>query len=443
MSDIATPPTAASEARYPRPAYAWFMVALLTVAYILNFVDRYILGLLAGAIKEDLGLTDTQLGLLGGLAFGLLYAIAGLFMGWLADHVRRTWIVGIGIALWSAATAASGLAKNFGQLFVARMGVGIGESTLSPCAMSMIADSFPEEKRGKPIALYSAALGIGAGLASLLSAAVLQWAASIDQIIFPVIGEVAAWQFVFLVLGIPGVFFSLVFFVLREPPRQRKTGAGHPWEMLAHVARRWTIYASFVSVFCFMTIMAYSQFFLPLTFERTWGWSPATYAFVNGLTILAVSPLAVNLSGYWSDRLYARGRRDAPLLIAILGVFVIVPTGVIAPLMPSGIAAFVIYGFNTIGIGMVTATGVTALLGITPGRIRAQTIALYYMAISLTGLLIGPPAVGWLNDNVFTPETIRYSMALLPFVFGLPVMLLAPITRRLYLAEFDAQAGAR
>ena len=142
---------------YPKPAQAWYIVILLTLAYVLSFVDRYILGLLVELIKADMGLTDWQIGLLLGPAFAIFYATMGLPLGWLADRWRRTWLVGMGVFLWSAATAASGLAKNFWHLFVTRMAVGVGEATLSPCAMSIISDSFPKHKRGRPIAVYTAA----------------------------------------------------------------------------------------------------------------------------------------------------------------------------------------------------------------------------------------------------------------------------------------------
>ena len=442
MAAPASSATDTARAGYPSRSYAWYVVVLLTIAYILSFVDRYVLGLLAGSIKQDLGLTDSQLGYLLGPAFAIFYATMGLPLGWLADRKRRTWIVGFGVALWSAATAASGLARNFLHLFIARMSVGVGEATLSPCAMSMIADSFPKEQRGKPIAFYTAALGLGAGLASLLSAAVLTWANSIQAIDLPWLGAVAPWQFTFLILGIPGVFFALLFFTLREPPRQRQTAAGNLDDMLRYVGRRAGVFASFVSVFCYMTIIAYSQGFLPLTFQRTWGWSPELYALVNGVTLIVVAPLAVNASGWMSDRLFAAGRRDAPLVIALVGVVIMLPTGVIAPLMPTGVSAFVVYGIQTIGIGMVSATGVTALLNITPDEIRAQTVALYYMCISLAGLLLGPTSVGWLNDLVFGEDGIRYSMALLPALFGLPVLMAAPLIRRLYLNEVVAREAA-
>jgi MFS family permease len=123
------------------------MVVLLTLAYILSYVDRAILGLLVQPIKADLHISDEQVGYLIGWAFGLFYATIGLPLGWLADRQRRTWIVSAGVALWSIATVVSGMARSFSHLFLARMGVGVGEATLSPCAMSLIADSFPPHSR--------------------------------------------------------------------------------------------------------------------------------------------------------------------------------------------------------------------------------------------------------------------------------------------------------
>ncbi len=199
----------------PSKAYAWYTVGLLTVVYIFSFIDRYILGLLIEPIKADLELSDTQVGLLLGPAFALFYTTLGVPLGWLADRGRRTWIIGAGIAVWSLATAASGIAKSFVQLFIARITVGVGEATLSPCALPVIADSFPPEKRGKPIAFYSAALSIGAGLAYIAGASVIIWSKTVDSIVLPIVGAVAPWQFAFIAVGLPGLLIAMLCLTLR------------------------------------------------------------------------------------------------------------------------------------------------------------------------------------------------------------------------------------
>ncbi|NKB44835.1 MAG: MFS transporter [Alphaproteobacteria bacterium] len=437
-------------APYPTPTVAWTMVILLTLAYILSFVDRYILSLLVEPIKADLELTDTQIGLLLGPAFALFYATMGLPFGWLADKKRRTWIVGFGIALWSAATAFSGVAKNFGHMFLARMSVGVGEATLSPCAMSMIADSFPKEERGKPIAVYSTAMSLGAAAASFVGAAILTWAKSGAEVSLPLLGIVAPWQFAFIVVGLPGLLLSALFFIMREPVRRQViTGTGDEsgsfGEMLRYVGKRWATYLSFMTIFSLMTIIAYSHGWNPAMFSRTWGWSAEQYAITNAIILIAVAPVTINVAGWLSDKMSSKGKSETPLLIAMLGVFFLVPTGVAIPLMPSGELAFVMIAFNTVGLAMISAVGVTALLNIVPSTMRGQIVALYYMCMSIAGLMLGPTSVGLLSDYVFGAEGLRYAVSLPALIFGIPVFLLMPTILRLYrreLAAFDAAEQA-
>ncbi|MCY4040971.1 MAG: MFS transporter [Gammaproteobacteria bacterium] len=422
---------------YPSSRRAWAMVALLTFAYVVSFVDRYILSLLVDPIKADLGLTDFQMGLLLGPAFGIFYATMGLPLGLLADRSRRTWIVAAGITLWSAATAFSGFAKNFTQMFIARLSVGVGEATLSPCAMSLIADSFPEERRGKPIAMYGSAISVGSALAALLGAAVLTWAKASGGVSLPVVGTIAPWQLAFLTVGLPGVLLAIPFLLMREPRRRSVSQDGsrsHLGHMFRHVARHGLTYACFMPIFCFMTIVAYSHGWLAVTFDRTYGWPVEKYALYNGLTLIVLGPLSVMFAGWLSDRLTLRGVADAPMRIAVTGFFIGAPPAMVATLFDNGLVAFIILASANIGLAFTSSVGVTALLKIVPPRIRAQTVALYYMSISLTGLFLGPTLVGLFNDTLFRDieDGVRYSVAVIPMIFGLPMMCLAPWTLKLY-----------
>ncbi len=413
--------------RYPSAGRAWGLVALLTVAYVFSYTDRTILSLLIEPIKADLELTDTQLGLLLGPAFGILYATMGLPFGWLADRWRRTWIIGIGATVWSLATVASGLARGFAGLFAARMTVGIGEATLSPCAMSLIADSFPRERRGKPIAFYSMAIVFGSSIAFLLGAFVL--------------GTTDEWRLVFIVLGVAGLLPALVFFFAAEPARTEGQsrdaslkGTSIP-AALGYVGRHWKTYGSVVSLMCLMTIIAYAGFWNPPMFERTWGWSAEKYAWINGLVTLPLGVSVYAISGWLSDRWTQRGRRDAPLLIMIIGALLMTPFYAIAPLMPGPWLAFIVLNLGGVGMMMLTAVSVTALLNITPAAVRAQIVATYYMTISLTGLFIGPTTVGLLSQHAFGEERLNFAVASIPVLFGAIPLLLIPVTRRLYSAH--------
>ena len=441
MSAAAQTGSAHPAVEYPSAGRAWYMVCLLTIAYVVSFVDRSILGLLIDPIKADLGLSDFQIGLLLGPAFAIFYATMGLPLGYLADRRRRTWIVAAGITLWSAATALSGLARNFGQLFIARMSVGVGEATLSPCAMSLISDSYPEERRGKPIALYSSAISLGSGLAALLGAAVLAWVGSEQKIDWPLVGALSGWQTAFLVVGLPGVLLGALFLLVREPRRIGVGASGHLGHMFIHIGRHGAVFACFLSVFCVMTTIAYSHGWLAVMFARTYGWSVEDFAFAYGIALLIVGPLSVNIAGALSDRYTSRGHRDAPMRIALFGLALGVPPCVVGPLLDNAWAAFGMLTLGNVGLAFVTATSVTALLPISPPRIRAQVVALYYMAISLAGLMLGPTLVGALNDMVFGVDGVRYSVAVLPLVFGGPVLALAPLTLRLYRRALDMDIG--
>ena len=442
MSDTDLQAAAAEPVKpYPSAAAGWFLVVMLTVGYIFSFVDRYILGLLIEPIKAEFDLSDRSIGWLLS-AFTLVYGFMGIFMGWLVDRGKRLWIVSIGVALWSVATVATGMAKNFVQLFTARMGVGIGEATLSPATFSMIGDSFPTEKRGKPIALYSAALPIGAGLASLLSGAVIAWTASSGNQSLPFFGELSPWRYTMIIVGLPGLLLALFFLFMKEPVR-RPAGASSDviggsdfLDALKYLWDNKALYFGFVLVICAMTAIAYSQAFLAPTFERTWGWSPQKYAYVNGIALLLIGPLNMMIVGSISDWWTKKGVKDASLRILYIGFFIMIPSGVIPLFMPTAELAFLVLCINTIGIGMVSAIGVTSLLIITPAQIRGQVVALYYLAISWFGSL-GPIVAGELSSGVFGEDNLRYAVAAIPVIFAIAPLLMMPLTKRLYREQMD------
>jgi MFS family permease len=414
------------------------MVALLMVAYIFSYTDRTILSILVEPIKSDLSLSDTQIGLLLGPAFAIFYATMGLPFGWLADRYRRTWIIGGGFLLWSLATFASGLSRNFLQLFTARMSVGVGEATLSPCAMSLIADSFPPEKRGKPIALYSMGIVLGSSVAFLIGAFVLGWTRRAALPTLPLLGDLQAWQLVFVAIGLVGILPALPFFFMREPKRlvgqsvdATLKGSGM-LDVLRYVVANWKVYVTFMSLICLMITVAYAGFWNPAMFERTFGWSGEKFALINGIVTLPVGISVYWFSGWMSDKWTQEGNREAPLTLVFVGSLILTPLYAATPLMPSGTSAFVMLTLGGVGMMMVTAVAVTALLNITPASIRGQMVALYYMTMSLCGLFVGPTSVGLLSQHVFGEDHLNYAVATVPIVFGLVPLLLIPTTRRLY-----------
>ena len=222
------------------PAYSWYALGVLFVVYLLNFVDRQILSILANDIKADLALTDAELGFLYGTAFAIFYALFGIPLGRLADSWSRTRLLAIGLALWSCMTALSGLARNGATLAAARVGVGIGEATASPCAYSLISDWFPQRLRGTALGIYSGGLFVGSGLSLLIGGLVVEnW-----NRLWPGGGPLGlvGWQAAFLVVGVPGLLLALWVLLLREPARGAMDGIAsssdpRPWRsFVAQVA---------------------------------------------------------------------------------------------------------------------------------------------------------------------------------------------------------------
>lgn len=204
------------------PAYSWYALSVLVLVYVLNFVDRNIISILAEDIKADLGLRDDQIGFLYGTAFGVFYALFGIPLGKLADSWHRVRLMSAGLAIWSAFTALSGFAKNFATLSVARVGVGVGEATASPSAYSLISDWFPKNMRATALAIYSSGLYIGGGVSLLIGGAIVErWNAA-----YPVDAPLglAGWQAAFIIVGMPGLLLALLVFTLREPLRGESEG---------------------------------------------------------------------------------------------------------------------------------------------------------------------------------------------------------------------------
>ena len=206
--------------------YAWYVLGVLVLLYVLNFIDRQIVSILVEDIKRDLGADDAQMGFLTGAAFGVFYALFGIPLGKLADDWHRVRLITAGLALWSAMTALSGLARSFGALSLARLGVGVGEATASPAAYSLISDWFPKRMRGTALAIYSSGLYLGGGVSLLIGAVIVErWNA-----VYPAGGPfgLVGWQAAFLAVGLPGLLLALLVFTLREPARGRAEGIVTP-----------------------------------------------------------------------------------------------------------------------------------------------------------------------------------------------------------------------
>jgi MFS family permease len=386
-------------------AYRWYVVVVLGIAYIFSFIDRVIMSLVVEPVRADLQISDTQVSLLLGLAFALFYTIMGIPIARLADTKSRRTIIAAGVTLWCLMTAACGLAKNFWQLFAARMGVGVGEAALSPAANSLISDYFPRHLLGRAIAVYTAGISIGAGLAMMIGGKVVAAVSAGGPIVLPLIGEIKAWQAAFMVVGLPGILVAGLMFTVREPVRRESLSAGRGLPMreaLRFLGRNWRTYATYFSGASATTIMAYGYMsWIPTYFIRAHGWAIDDIGLRYGALMAVFGVGGVLLGGWLSDRWYARGIKDAHWRVMLISIGLLLPAYIFVTLVESPWLSLALLAPGMVGGSMPAAAGTAGLMIITPNEVRALASSLYYFVISLVGLTVGPTAMALLTDFYF------------------------------------------
>ena len=409
---------------FPRPTYAWMVVTILFFAYALSFIDRQVMSLLIGPIKNDLGISDTQVSLLIGTAFALFYTTLAIPLGRLADRLNRCWVISIAIFLWSLMTAACGLAKNFSLLFLARMGVGVGESALNPAAYSLISDYFPKEKRAAPIGLYSMGVFFGAGLAYLVGGAVVQWVATMDAVSVPLVGDVRPWQLTFLIVSVPGLLVVAMMAFAREPSRKDVLPVSNFTQHISvqqtidYLWQRRRVYLLLAFGYGLMGTLSIGFIqWVPELFKRYHQWTTPQIAYPFGLTLMLVGTAGTFSAGYIADKLISRGVRDAYSRIALAALLGIVITGPIGSLVTNGTLALLILVVTVFCMGTSVSLASAAINAITPNQVKGQAIAIYGFVLNVLGWFVGPTAVALITDKVFADEAaLPYSLAL--FLLG-------------------------
>lgn len=412
-----------------RAGYPWYVVSLLTLAYVCSFIDRQVITLMIGPIKQDLGLSDTQVSYLIGLSFALFYTVFGFLIAIAADRLNRRNIIMAGILIWTAMTAACGLARGYGQLFLARMGVGFGEGALSPSALSMISDYFPRERLARAISVYSTGVAVGSGIALLVGGAIIELISTTPTVTLPVFGALRPWQAAFVIVSLPGIPIALAMLTIREPERRGRLqpqGGASPWSLrpaLAHLGTNWRTYGGIYFGMSVLTIMAYGIIgWIPEHFRRSYGWSIGEVSLWYGSTLVVFGPVGAFLGGWLADRLYRR-HEDGYLRAGIIGVGLLVPGYALFALMPSPWLSLALLVPATVGGAMPTTVASASLMQVAPNDLRATVSALYYFVISIIGLGLGPTSVAVLTDFWFRDEAmLRYSIAIVAFVAGLAAL---------------------
>lgn len=397
----------------------WYMVILCMIAYIFSFIDRQIVALLIEPIRADLQISDTQFSLIHGLAFAIFYAVMGLPIAKLADTKSRPIIIAVGIAVWSIATAVCGTAKNFWHLFVARMGVGVGEAALSPAAYSMISDAFPKSKLGLALAIYSMGSFLGAGMAYIIGGVAIAMVESkIGIVDLPVIGIVKPWQMTFFIVGLPGVIIALLFYLTVKDPKRKGVSEGSAGftvkEVFSYIGSNGKTFASHYVGFGLGALLLYALMsWAPAYFFRNYGLSTQDVGIYLGTLVLICNVGGVLSSGKLTDYFTTRGRSDAPMLTGMVGGLGAVIPAALFPFMPNLTLTLIVLGVALYFASFSMVTSAAALQMMAPNQMRAQATALFFLFMNLFGIVGGATLVALATDYLFQDEKlVGLSMAL-------------------------------
>lgn len=426
------PAVAASEIQEVAPRrslYRWYVVFVLFVAYAFSAIDARVLTLLVGPIKSDLGLSDFQISLLQGFAFALLYSVAAMPIGRFVDGAaRRTPLMVAGVLVWSVMTMACGLAKSFTALFMARVGVGIGEATLSPTAYSLISDYFEKQRRALAISCYAIGYPIGGGLALIIGGLLLEHFTRGGPQDIGILGTLEPWQMVFVAVGLPGILVAGLIATIKEPPRGETGGIGLAGgvpvrQVVQYIRDRWQLYGMLISVTALSGLLAIgTSLWYPTFLIRTYGMTPGEVGLYYGTLMLVCGTIGTIGGGWFSGILIRRGRTDGNLRIMLFATAVKALPLVIGPLMPTATLALSFMAVGTLVGQASQGVILSAIQDVTPNRLRGQVTALTLLAVNLIGLGLGSSIIAAITDFGFGDEgALRYAIAITGGVM-LPIM---------------------
>ena len=392
------------------PAVRNYALGVLVVVYTFNFIDRQILSILLEPIKQDLGLSDSALGMLTGFAFALFYATLGIPIARFADRSNRRNLIAWALAIWSAMTAVSGLAQNFWHLLLARIGVGVGEAGCSPPAHSILADYFPTENRATALGIYS--LGIPFGI--LFGFIAGGW-----------LNEFFGWRVAFFIVGVPGLLLAiLVRFTLREPPRGMAEGrvADEEQPTIMETFRFLWSKRSFRHMAVGGGLTAFVGYgvitWVPSFLIRSYGMSTGDVGTYLGLILGIPGGIGIALGGYLADRY---GSRDTRWYLWIVSVALIASTPLFFGVYLSSTAfASLMFLILPILLGnFYQATTFSQTQGLVSLRMRSVAAAVLLFILNMIGLGAGPQAIGILSDILqpsYGDESLRYALLILSTV---------------------------
>ena len=403
--------------------YQWWMVFVLMLVTLVSFIDRQIISLVIEPMKSDLNLTDSQAGLLYS-GFALFYAIAGIPLAWLIDLGNRKHILSVCLTLWTFFTMAGGVLHTFWWIFAARVGVGIGEASVTPAAHSIIGDIVPKITLPLAIAIFQSGAIVGTGLAFIFGGLVVSMVRHAEPVYIPLFGFIHAWQLSFFIVAAPGFLVLLLLQTIREPKRTglddtsqkiRSKGA-----LRKFYRANWkTILTHHTGFACFVLMGHAFVFWTPSFFERAHGVPAETAAITYGLIFIIAGTIATLSSAKLAQNLLFKGSNDSLILIAIFGALGLILSIAFIPFANNSFTAFVLYIPAIFFLNVPFGLSFAALPLIAPAELRGRVAAIYMLTIS-AGTALGPPITGYLSDHIFiTNDGLIHALRLVTGVFGL------------------------
>jgi MFS family permease len=423
---------------YPRRGYAWTVVAILIGTAVLSYTDRQVLSLLVDPIRADLGITDTQISILLGTAFAVVYGVAGIPLGYLADRTSRRNLIFAGVLVWSCGTVACGLSRGFGQLFAGRLVVGLGEAVLSPAAISLISDYFPPSRRGTAVGCFLSGIAMGIGVAILIGGGVLHLV-QLGALDGTALASLPAWRLVLLIIGAPGFVWALMILVIREPVRRTGEGASATGTAAgganraegAEGTREGSLgWARVVPIYVVVAIASLVDnavgAWAPTLLTRSFNMDRVDVGVKLGILVTAAFGGGVLVGGWLADKVGARVGWSGKLWVCLIAGALILP---VAAAIRGGNGSLVLGSIPAYFAlsGIVTACGFSAILDAVPNRSRGLAMSISFFLNVAVGGAVGPTAVALASDYVFGAGTgLGSALALVvAAAYGLAVVSLA------------------
>jgi MFS family permease len=419
MSEHSVVQPAPSPPAYPRESYAWYVIAILFLVTVLSQMDRQLPTLLVAPIRAEFGISDTAFSILQGYAFAIVYTLAGIPLGRLVDRTHRRNLILAGLLFWSAMTVFSGLSTTYSQLFVARMGIGVGEAVLAPAAYSIIADYIAPARRGRALAVYYMSIGIGSGASLFIGGLILQALPS-EGFEGPLFGHMDNWRWMFIFAGVPGFLVAGLLFTVREPARMElDVTAGQSLqppiaEVLAYLRSHAATFSRILVYPSILAIIGYGSLaWAPALMQRRFDMPPSESGQIVGLLIAVCGTVGTLASGWLSDRWHNRGVPAARFRVTLVGQAILLPCVALWPLMPHPALSCTLLGTGLIGLAIAQTAAPPAIQEVVPNRMRGQMIAIYLLLGGLLGIGLGPTLVALITDHVFHDDLmLHWSIAL-------------------------------